>query len=68
MYVKFVKNVKTIISIYVDDLVIMPSTESALLQVKQRLTNRFEMKDLGKLHCLNRAWRKLSKDKSAGLH
>jgi len=52
IYLKSVKNVKTITAIYVDDLVFMSSSESALLQVKQRLAKRFAMKDLGRLHFL----------------
>ena len=52
IYLKSVKNVKTFTAIYVDDLVFMSSSESALLQVKQRLAKRFAMKDLGRLHFL----------------
>lgn len=52
IYVKNSDNSKTIIAVYVDDLVIMSSTQSTLFQAKQRLTERFAMKDLGELHFL----------------
>ena len=47
------KKPAAIIAVYVDDLVILATTESDMHQVKSSLTTRFKMKDLGVLHyCL----------------
>ncbi len=42
-------NEKVIIVIWVDDLLIVASDENVLRRVKDMLTERFQMKDLGKL-------------------
>ena len=43
----------TIISVYVDDLVIITKTPEMMRIIKDSLATRFKMKDLGKLHyCL----------------
>ncbi|XP_067928394.1 uncharacterized protein [Watersipora subatra] len=52
VYVRDNDSVKTIIAVYVDDL-IMSDTEHEMNLAKQNLATRFKMKDLGKLHyCL----------------
>ena len=53
VYIRDRNAVKTIIAIYVDDLVIMCDDEQELIDVKQTLAGRFRMKDLGELtYCL----------------
>ena len=47
VYTKFVDNVKIIIIIWVDDLMIATNCDKALHDVKMSLCNRFKMKDLG---------------------
>ena len=43
----------TIVAVYVDDLVIVTKTPKSMEKIKEDLTKRFRMKDLGKLHhCL----------------
>ena len=43
----------TIISVYVDDLIIITKTPEMMRRIKDSLATRFKMKDLGKLHyCL----------------
>ena len=49
IYVREKGSVKTIIAVYVDDLVVMCSSEPELNHVKQLLANRFKMQDLGEL-------------------
>ena len=49
IYVQEKTRVKTIIAVYVDDLVIVSSSECDLMSVKQFLGNRFKMKHLGDL-------------------
>ena len=44
------QNVKTIIAVYVDDLIIMTDADDDMTSVKEALARRFKMKDLGKLH------------------
>jgi hypothetical protein len=50
MYVAQVKYVKIFIVIYVNDLILVCNNKDKLLQVKEKLSRKFEMKDLGKLH------------------
>jgi hypothetical protein len=46
-------NVKIIIALYVDDLILMANDLAKLLQIKEELGKRFDMKDLGEIHyCL----------------
>ena len=53
IYVKDKDGVKTIIALYVDDLVIACNDEAALASIKRELGQHYEMKDLGTLHyCL----------------
>ncbi len=52
MYVAQVKGVKIIIVVYVDDLILVCNNKDKLLQVKEELYQKFEMKDLGDLHFL----------------
>ena len=53
VYVRDRDSVKTIIAVYVDDLIIMSDTETELNLVKSDLSSKFKMKDMGKLHyCL----------------
>ncbi len=47
IYVKDKGGEKTIIALYVDDLLIACSNDDSLQQVKKELANRFNMKDLG---------------------
>ena len=49
IYVRERAGVKTIVAVYVDDLVIVSSSECDLKSVKQFLGNRFKMKNLGDL-------------------
>jgi len=52
MYVAQVKGVKIIIVVYVDDLILVCNNKDKLLQVKEELYQKFEMKDIGDLHFL----------------
>ena len=53
VYIRNDDGVKTIVAVYVDDLIVLSDTEQAMTTVKQDLASRFKMKDLGKLHyCL----------------
>jgi hypothetical protein len=53
VYVYRDKSVTTIIAVYVDDLVIMSNSKTAIAEVKQTLSSRFHMKDLGEMtYCL----------------
>lgn len=49
VYTKENQNEKVIILIWVDDIIIAASNEATLKNVKKMLTERFKMKDLGKL-------------------
>ena len=43
----------TVVAVYVDDLVLIAKTTNELQKVKDSLTSRFKMKDMGKIHyCL----------------
>jgi len=50
MYVAQVGDVKFFIVIYVDDLILVCNNKDKLLQAKEKLFRKFEMKDLGDLH------------------
>ncbi len=50
IYVAQFGDVKFFIVIYVDDLILMCNNKDKLLQVKEKLFRKFEMKDLGDLH------------------
>ena len=53
VYVKTTQSEKTIIAVYVDDLIIMSDTNKTLAEVKLALSDQFKMKDMGQLHhCL----------------
>lgn len=53
VYVRNDKNVKTILAVYVDDIVILSDTQQSMTEIKESLSSRFLMKDLGQLHfCL----------------
>ena len=39
-----------IVAVCVDDLILITETEESLMEIKQELARRFDMKDLGKLH------------------
>ncbi len=43
-------DVKFFIVVYVDDLILVCNDQNKLLQIKEELNHKFEMKDLGKLH------------------
>jgi hypothetical protein len=45
-----VGDVKFFIVVYVDDLILVCDNKDKLLQVKEELSRKFEMKDLGDLH------------------
>ena len=49
VYIKYEDNVKTIIIVWVDDLIIAASDDNTLNDVKSSLSEKFKMKDLGKL-------------------
>jgi hypothetical protein len=50
VYVTQVKDVKFFIIFYVNDLILVCNNKDKLLQVKEKLSRKFEMKDLGDLH------------------
>jgi hypothetical protein len=50
VYVAQVGNFKFFIVIYVDDLILVCNNKDKLLQVKEELSRKFEMKDLSDLH------------------
>jgi len=50
VYVAQVGDVKFFIVVYVDDLILVFNDQNKLLQIKEELTQKFEMKDLGELH------------------
>ncbi len=50
MYVAQVGDVKFFIVVYVDDLILVCNDQNKLLQIKEELSQKFEMKDLGELH------------------
>jgi hypothetical protein len=50
VYVTQVGDVKFFIIVYVNDLILVCNNKDKLLQVKEKLSQKFEMKDLGDLH------------------
>jgi hypothetical protein len=50
MYVAQLKDVKFFIVVYVDDFILGCNNKDKLLQVKEELSRKFEMKDLSDLH------------------
>jgi hypothetical protein len=50
VYVAQVGDVKFFIVVYVDDFILVCNDQNKLLQIKEELTQKFEMKDLGELH------------------
>jgi hypothetical protein len=50
VYVAQVGDVKFVIVVYVDNLILVCDNKDKLLQVKEKLSRKFEMKDLGDLH------------------
>jgi hypothetical protein len=50
VYVKQVGDVKFFIVVYVDDLILVCNDQNKLLHIKEDLSQKFEMKDLGELH------------------
>lgn len=53
VYVRVTNGVKSIIAVYVDDLVILSDTMDSMQDIKTALSSKFLMKDLGQLHyCL----------------
>ncbi len=50
MCVAQVGDVKFFIVIYVDDFIMVCNDQNKLLQIKEKLNQKFEMKDLGELH------------------
>jgi len=50
VYIAQVGDVKFFIVVYVDDLILVCDNKDKLLQVKEELSRKFEMKDLGDLH------------------
>ena len=43
----------TIVAVYVDDFILIADVEEVMSEVKQLLSERFKMKDMGQLHyCL----------------
>ncbi len=50
MYVAQVGDVKFFIVVYVDNLILVCNDQTKLLQIKEELSQKFEMKDLAELH------------------
>ncbi len=50
VYVARVGDVKFFIVVYVDDLILVCNDQNKLLQIKEKLSQKFEMKNLGELH------------------
>jgi hypothetical protein len=50
MYVTQVGDVKFFIVVYVDDLILVCNDQNKLLHIKEELSQKFEMKDVGELH------------------
>jgi hypothetical protein len=50
VYVAQVGYVKFFIVVYGDDLILVCNDQNKLLQIKEELSQKFEMKDLGELH------------------
>jgi len=50
VYVARVGDVKFFIVVYADDLILVCNDQTKLLQIKEELNQKFEMKDLGELH------------------
>ncbi len=50
VYVVQVRDVKFFIVVYVDDLILVCKNKDKLLQVKEELSRKFEMKFFGDLH------------------
>ncbi len=50
MYVAQVGDVKFLIVVYVDDFILVCNDQTKLLQIKEELRQKFQMKDLGELH------------------
>jgi len=50
MYVAQMGDVKFFIVIYVDDLILVCNNKDKLLQVKEKNSRKFEIKDFGDLH------------------
>jgi len=50
VYVTRVGDVKFFNVVYVDDLILVGNDQNKLLQIKEELSQKFEMKDLGELH------------------
>jgi hypothetical protein len=51
LYVKKTNHGIIVIVIYVDDLIITRDSDEDIFDLKKLLKQKFEMKDLGKLHC-----------------
>jgi len=52
VYVAKVGDVKFFIVVYLDDLILVCNDQNKLLQIKEELNHKFEMKDPGELHFL----------------
>jgi hypothetical protein len=53
VYVRNTNGVKTLLAVYVDDIVLLSDNEQSMSEIKTALSSRFQMKDLGQLHfCL----------------
>jgi len=50
VYVQQVGDVKFFIVVYIDDLILIHNNKDKLLQEKEKLFQKFEMKDFGDLH------------------
>ena len=58
-----------IVAVYVDDLIVIAETEEEMKKVKQNLSARFKMKDMGKLHyCLGITIEQDSEQKCLWMH
>lgn len=53
VYIKKNTDSPTIVTVYVDDLIVIANIAEEMIRVKKILAGQFKMKDMGKLHyCL----------------
>jgi len=50
VYIAQVGDVKFFIVVYVDDFILVCNDQNKLLQIKEELSQKFKMKDMGELH------------------
>jgi hypothetical protein len=50
VFIRVLKNKLTIVTVHVDDLILLTDTEEEMINLKTSLANHFKMKDMGVLH------------------